>query len=84
LLPFELTRQTFKANLTVWKAKGPAWYPKPARNEGYITINVAVPYDVFKAALWQQMHRAFGDAIPLPLMTRETPQLGLFQYGSAA
>ena len=82
LLPFELTRQAFKANLAAWKAKGPAWYPKAARNEGYITINVAVPYDVFKAALWQQMHRAFGSAIPLPLMSRETSQLGLFQHGN--
>ena len=80
LLPFELTRQTFKANLSAWKAKGSAWYPKPAINDGYTTINVAVPYDVFKMALWQQMHRQFGSTIPLPIMQREGQQLALFQH----
>lgn len=61
LLPFELTRQTFMANITAWKNKGPKWYPKPAKNNGYTTINVAVPWTVFKDALWEQSNRQFGD-----------------------
>lgn len=81
-LPFELTRQTFKHNLRAWKAKGPGWYPKAAVNDGYVTINVAVPFEVFRLALWQQIHRGFGDALPLPLMRSEVPQLALFQHGN--
>lgn len=67
LLPFELTRQTCKVNFAKWKQhKG--WYPKAAANEGYTTVNLAIPWEVFRLKLWEQMHRKFsnGDALPLP------------------
>lgn len=80
LLPFELTRQTFKQNLEKWK-KNKTYYPRVAFNDGYATINCAIPYDIFKIALWQQMHRKFGNTTPLPLQRIETPQLVLFQHG---
>lgn len=83
LLPFELTRQTFKHNLNSWKAKGTSWYPKAAENKGYTTINVAVPFPVFRVALWEQMHRKFGESLPLPIMREDNPQYHLFEHSAS-
>lgn len=79
LLPFELTRQTCIHNFQKWK-KNPNWYPKPAKNEGYTTVNVAVPFEEFRIKLWEQMHRKFGTEEPLPLSRLETNQMLLFQH----
>lgn len=81
LLPFEILRVTCVANLKVWKAK-PGKYPKIAQNQGYQTVNVAVPWYVLKAAMWEQMHRKFGSSIPLPIPRQDNPQLSLFEHGS--
>lgn len=79
LLPFELTRQTCIHNFPTWK-NNPKWYPKPAKNDGYTTVNVAVPFEEFRVRLWEQMHRKFGSNIPLPLPRQETNQMVLFQH----
>jgi len=79
LLPFELTRKTCEHNIEKWK-KLPKAYPKPAKNNGYWTINVAVPWEVFKVAMFQQMHRRFGASEPLPIPRRDNPQISLFEH----
>lgn len=79
LLPFELLRQTVKHNLSAWKQNA-RWYPKAARNRGYWTVNVAVPYDALFLAMRNQMHRKFGSETPLPLPTTNG-QMMLFQHG---
>ena len=83
LLPFEMTRQTCIHNLQRWK-QNQNWYPKPARNNGYTTVNIAVPFSEFRIRLWEQMHRKFGSETPLPLPTEQTKQILLFQHGEAA
>lgn len=82
LLPFELTRQTCVHNFPRWKQNS-SWYPKSAKNNGYTTVNVAVPFTEFRIRLWEQMHRKFGSEIPLPLPSEKTSQLLLFQYGAS-
>lgn len=79
LLPFELTRQTCIHNIDEWK-KNKAWYPKAAINDGYVTVNIAVPFNEFKVRLWQQMHRRFGSGEELRLPTEQSKQALLFQY----
>lgn len=81
LLPFELTRQTCKVNFIKWK-KNSKWYPKVAMNDGYATVNVAVPFPVFRVALWEQMHRKWGGGISLPLPSVTTDQLLLFHHSA--
>lgn len=83
LLPFELTRQTCLHNLSRWKQNA-AWYPKPARNDGYTTVSVAVPFTEFRLRLWEQIHRKFGSEKPLPLPISESKQILLFQHGVSA
>jgi hypothetical protein len=66
LLPFELLRQTAKHNMQYWKIQK-SWYPKAAKNNGYWTVNVAVPYERLFLDMRKQMHRAFGSNLPLPV-----------------
>jgi len=82
LLPFELTRQTCIHNFSKWK-QNQNWYPKPAENEGYTTVNVAVPFTEFRLRLWEQMHRKFGSESSLPLPSPQSNQTLLFQHGVA-
>lgn len=82
LLPFEMTRQTCIHNLPKWK-QNQNWYPKPAGNNGYTTVSIAVPFSEFRIRLWEQMHRKFGSETPLPLPTEQTKQILLFQHGEA-
>ena len=81
LLPFELTRQTCKVNFPKWKQNG-NWYPKPAANNGYTTVNVAVPFQEFRIRLWEQMHRKFGCDNHLPLPKMESKQ-GVLSFDHA-
>lgn len=83
LLPFELTRLTFAANINEWKRLMGARYPLKAHNKGYTTINVSVSWDRFRHALGIQMHRRFGAEIPLPLPKPDTNQL-TFEWGRAS
>ncbi len=80
LLPFELTRQTCIHNFPKWR-QNTSWYPKAAKNDGYTTVNVAVPFQEFRVRLWEQMHRKFGTENPLPLPIVESKQTLLFQHG---
>jgi len=82
LLPFELTRQTCIHNFPKWR-QNTSWYPKAAANDGYTTVNVAVPFQDFRMRLWEQMHRKFGTENPLPLPVVESKQTLLFQHGVA-
>lgn len=79
LLPFELTRKACEHNLDRWK-KLPRAYPKAAKNKDYWTINIAVPWEYFKVAMFQQMHRRFGSAEPLPLPKKHNSQITLFEH----
>lgn len=83
LLPFEILRQACLHNFPVWKMK-PGWYPKAAKNNGYYTMNVAVPWGELKRALFEQMHRKFGNASPLPIPSATSSQLLLFEHGAQA
>lgn len=79
LLPFEILRITFKENLNKFKSI-PGKYPKIGQNKEYETINVAVPWDALKLAMWVQMHRKFGSTTPLPLLRKDNPQISLFEH----
>ena len=75
LLPFEVLRFTFEANLEAWKRRR-YWYPKVSRNEGYNTVNCAVPWPVLAAAMNAQMERQFeGGKLALPTPVQEGQQL---------
>jgi hypothetical protein len=78
LLPFELTRLAFEANIKAWKKAMGDRYPLIAKNSSYVTVNVSVQWDVFKAAIAQQMHRKWGSAAPLPIARTSASQLDLF------
>lgn len=56
LLPFDLLRQTFKRNLLQWQRN---YGVLSAQNDGYETVNVAVPWDELKRKLCEQMVRKF-------------------------
>jgi len=64
LLPFELLRQAFRANLERWRCN---YRTVKARNHDYETVNVPVPWPELKLHLCQQMVHGFGcsgDAMP--------------------
>lgn len=73
LLPFELLRLAYITHRSDWQRDG--WYPKDARNNGYVTRNCAVPWITLRAGIVEQMHRRFGDRLPLPAARREKVQL---------
>jgi len=75
LLPFELTRLAYVAHKEAWHRTA-AWYPKVAQNDGYKTINCAVPWPILKAAVAEQMHRHFGDGVACPLPKPEVVVAG--------
>lgn len=84
LLPFELTRQTCIWNFPKWK-ENPLWYPKAAKNNGYTTVSVAVPFAEFRVRLWEQMHRRFGSETSISLPTpHKKEQILLFDHGEPA
>lgn len=74
MLPFELLRYAFADNLAAWHAI-PRFNPTPARNDGYWTANVAVPWPALKMALTKAMERQFGCAAELPPALRLGNQL---------
>lgn len=68
MLPFELLRSACFHNIPRWR-ENPRWYPKPAKNPGYVTINVAVPWSELQRALIAEMRRFFsaaGPDLPIP------------------
>lgn len=81
LLPFELLRQTVKYHLPAWR-NNKHWYPKAAKNNGYTTVNVAVPTDDLFYAMKRIMHRKFGEQAPLPLPSSNR-QMTIFDHGVA-
>ncbi len=74
LLPFELLRQAFMAHRGQWVRQ---FRLAPARNDGYVTLNIALPPAELKAALWEQMHRRFDSdtALELPVATTTGQQI---------
>lgn len=82
LLPFELLRLAFKHYLPAWKQRKTGklnWYPKDAKNNGYVTRNCAVPWTILKDALAEQMLRRIGQRLELPIPQSVANQL-LFDY----
>lgn len=67
LFPYELLRMATQANIEIWKQSPECKYPVPAANNGYTTINIAVPWNVLRIQINIQMYRTFGrDTIDLP------------------
>ena len=67
LLPYELLRMATAFNLASWKESPDCKYPVPVANEGYTTINIAVPWTILKDQITRQMHRTFArEKIELP------------------
>lgn len=54
------------------------WYPRVAPNDGYYTVNVAVPFNDLFACMRQQMHCQYGAETPLPLPRHDDKQMSLF------
>ena len=67
LFPFELLRLSFQYNLENWKNLQGSRYPIAVANNGYTTINVAVPWEILKEQIALQMRRRFArERIELP------------------
>lgn len=65
LLPFELLRLACQRNVRAWCHAPGAW-PKLAHNRGYLTANVAVPWDELFRAIRAESERDYGSALVLP------------------
>lgn len=78
LLPFELLRLTCHEHGEEW-SQNAKWYPKPAKNNGYTTVNFAIPFPVLQAAMWKTMQRQFGCLTGLPIGEPQQQTL-LFQH----
>jgi len=71
LLPFELLRLAYLQHRAEWHRNDgqdgrEKWYPLVAPNDGYVTINCAVPWQTLRHALVEQIYRTFGDVADLP------------------
>ena len=66
LLPFEILRATCVSNLPIWK-RNTRWYPKPAKNDTYVTINIAVPWPELQRCMVNEMRRAYTSSLSLPV-----------------
>lgn len=85
LLPFELLRLCAARNLELWKQSSDCRYPVAAKNKGYSTVSIAVPWQRLKEALAQEMRRSYSGALPLPIpRVIEGGQLLLFEHGQSA
>jgi hypothetical protein len=78
LLPFEILRQTCMNHFEEW-SYNEKYYPKPAKNAGYTTVNFAIPFPVLQAAMWNTMKRQFGCLSGLPI-AQNNEQTLLFQH----
>jgi len=79
LLPFELLRQAFYCNRSDWMRRFPR---KEAQNNGYVTVNVALPWGDLKAAIVQQMVRKFAaSGLALPTASTDDGLQITFEYG---
>lgn len=81
LLPYELLRMTCRANWQEW-TKG---HPLDAQNNGWVTRNYAIPWQVLFAAMEAQMKRAFGSGEKLELpVVQVVGEQAVFQWGEPA
>lgn len=75
LLPFEILRLTLDRMLPAWQqGQDRARWPIAARNNGYWTINVGVPWAALRQQLTETMVRSFGDGtlrLPDPFVAGE-------------
>ncbi len=76
LLPSEILRLAAEHNLGKWRADR-SKYPKDAKNNGYVTRNVAVSWPDLRRAICEQMLRRYGDSngSPLPMPVEFRTQL---------
>lgn len=69
-LPTEILRLTLTRHLQEWQSpeakKQGIFYPKVAPNNGYQTVNMAVPWSVLSKAMTDEMDRSFGET-PCPV-----------------
>ncbi len=78
LLPFELLRVAFTVNRSEWAR---VFGTRDAKNRGYLTRNVPVPWGTLHVALVQQMQRRFVNGVlelPTPFVVKD--QL-MFRWG---
>lgn len=66
LLPFELARLAFTMHRSAWTR---AFGVRDAKNPGYVTRNIPVPWRTLHAAIVEQMHRGFVTPAHLHLPT---------------
>jgi hypothetical protein len=65
LLPTEVLRLSFEHNFRDW-LKSPRCRIHDAQNDGYITRNICVPWDLLAPALTREMTRDFASTLTLP------------------
>lgn len=65
LLPTELLRLAFRANLRDW-IRSPRCRMVDSQNNGYLTRNIGVPWDVLSAAMTREMTRGWTTDLALP------------------
>jgi hypothetical protein len=72
LLPFELSRLAFEVHRSDW---GRRFGTREAKNDGYVTRNVPVPWGTLHAAIVEQMQRSFVNpsalALPAPFVVKD-------------
>lgn len=78
LLPFELLRLAFTVNRSPWTR---TYGTRDAKNSGYVTRNVPIPWKVLHTALVDQMHRGFKSTLELPAPFVVKDQL-MFKWGA--
>jgi len=80
VLPFDLLRRTLRTHYFDWTNHSD-WWPKPARNNGYTTVNMAIPWDVLRDAMAQEMRDSWNDGIELPVSNGSNGQMA-FEWGA--
>ena len=74
LLPTELTRLAFRSNLQEW-FKSKRCQMRDSQNEGYVTRNMCVPWDMLSDAITREMTRDFASELSLPTPIKTANQL---------
>jgi len=61
LLPFEILRLALKSNMREWASLRGCRWPVLAKNRGYYTASIAVPWPILKDAMAAEMVRTWGE-----------------------
>lgn len=72
MLPFQLMKEALRHNKSLWESR---YGTREAKNNGYVTVNVPVPWCELAAEIKRQMLRSFGSEVALPPATKSGEQL---------